>query len=247
MTTTPNLLIEHITASQATKEVTANEAFDKLDKASNDTFDVDLGSGDVTLASLDFRENVHFSAINHTVARILTVVQLKRLFLVTNNGTAALTVKLGTTSLTVPVGETHTFYTDGTANGLASAGGGAGGGSGLTTATVQTTDATVTNLTTIALASGEGKVVRGYGTGFEPATEDALHFEILVGGANTGGTSRFQGKKITQLSEAGSPPEANWSVDADVDDTGDTIRIRVTGEAAKTIDWEIQFETIAKS
>ena len=33
MTTTPNLLIDHIAASQAQKEVTANSAFDALDKA----------------------------------------------------------------------------------------------------------------------------------------------------------------------------------------------------------------------
>jgi hypothetical protein len=33
MTTTPNLLIDHIAANQAQKEVTANAAFDALDKA----------------------------------------------------------------------------------------------------------------------------------------------------------------------------------------------------------------------
>jgi hypothetical protein len=49
MTTTPNLLIEHIAANQAQKEVTANAAFDMLDKAACQLTSIALADADTTL------------------------------------------------------------------------------------------------------------------------------------------------------------------------------------------------------
>ncbi|MEO5376017.1 MAG: hypothetical protein H7840_17470, partial [Alphaproteobacteria bacterium] len=50
-TSTPNLLIDHIVASQYQKEVTANAAFDALDGALAGLLEVSLSSGDVTLTA----------------------------------------------------------------------------------------------------------------------------------------------------------------------------------------------------
>ena len=53
MPTSPNLLIEHIVQSQSQKEVTANEAFDDLERAITEVADVAIGgTGDYT-ATLD--------------------------------------------------------------------------------------------------------------------------------------------------------------------------------------------------
>jgi hypothetical protein len=54
MTTTPNLLIEHIAANQAQKEVTANAAFDALDKAACQLTSIALADADTTLTDAQF-------------------------------------------------------------------------------------------------------------------------------------------------------------------------------------------------
>lgn len=53
---TPNLQITHISASQDQKEVTANEAFDDLDKAINSSDTVTI-NGDDALTTTEAREN----------------------------------------------------------------------------------------------------------------------------------------------------------------------------------------------
>jgi hypothetical protein len=124
---TPNLNITHIAAAQTQKEVTANAAFDGLDKALCDQLAVDFTSGNVTLTDAQFRSAIAFRATNLSVDRTLTVPAIKRLFYVNNvDGLAALTVGRGTTTVDVPIGEGRLFYTDGTSNGLFSAGGGGG-------------------------------------------------------------------------------------------------------------------------
>jgi len=58
MTTTPNLLIDHIAASQAQKEVTANTAFDALDKALCQYTGIALSDANLTLTDAQMIGNM---------------------------------------------------------------------------------------------------------------------------------------------------------------------------------------------
>jgi hypothetical protein len=69
--TTPNLAIPHIAASQNQKEVTANDAFDRLDEAITGRLQLDFASGDVTLSASQLRRHVAFAAANVTPGREL--------------------------------------------------------------------------------------------------------------------------------------------------------------------------------
>ncbi len=53
----PNLAIIHVAAAQNQKEVTVNDAIDKLDLASNDTVDIDCSAGNTAVSAADYREN----------------------------------------------------------------------------------------------------------------------------------------------------------------------------------------------
>lgn len=122
--------------------------------------------------------------------------------------------------------------------------GGGGGSNRWTEATVQTTDATVTDIALIALASGEAKVVRGFIIGTLSGSANSFAASFIAAGKNNGGTSaQLAAASITKLDGDGGN---TWDVTIDVDDTGDDIRIRVTGQAATTIDWRVQYETITE-
>jgi len=119
---TPNLAIPHIAASQNQKEVTANDAFDRLDEAITGRLTVDVAAGDVTLTASQFRRHVAFAAANVTAGRELVLPAIRRLFLVDNGaGAAALVVRQGSTTVTVPAGASQLLHTTGTANGLVAA------------------------------------------------------------------------------------------------------------------------------
>jgi hypothetical protein len=111
--------------------------------------------------------------------------------------------------------------------------------------TLQTTDATVTNIAAISLASGEAKVVRGFITGTELSTANFFSANFVAQGKNNGGTSA-EGASAPVIDKLDASPAGAWDFDVDVDDTTDTIRLRVTGEAATTIDWKVQYEVITE-
>jgi hypothetical protein len=122
---------------------------------------------------------------------------------------------------------------------------GGGSGSGFTEATVQTTDATVTNIATIALASGEATVVHGFIIGTQGSSANSLAASFTAAGKNNGGTSaQLAAASITTIDGDGGNA---WAVTIDVDDTTDAIRIRVTGQAATTINWTVKYETITET
>ena len=121
---TPNLNITHIAAAQNQKEVTANAAFDALDKALTAVLTVDFTGGDVTLTDTQFREHIAFQATNLSTARSLTVPAIQRLFVVDNAaGSDTLTVIRGSTGFALAAGESGVFYTDGSTDGLVRLGG----------------------------------------------------------------------------------------------------------------------------
>lgn len=115
----PNLNITHVAASQNQKEVTINDAIDKLDLAVTDTATYDMASGNATVTAAEFRENVYFAPqATLTAPRTLTIpTAIKRLFVASNGNAAAantLTVACGATSVVIPGGERRLLYTDGT-------------------------------------------------------------------------------------------------------------------------------------
>lgn len=124
---TPILDITELANGQVDQYLTANEAFRLLEAAGNDYEAVDLSTSDAALTSVQLVQHAMFMTSGNTVARTLTVPASKRLFLVSNGGSAELTVAVGATSIAVGAGTAGLFYGDGTADGLISI---AGGGSG---------------------------------------------------------------------------------------------------------------------
>jgi len=111
-------------------------------------------------------------------------------------------------------------------------------GGGGTVATVQTTDATVTTLASISLASGSTVTVRGFGMAQGPS-QASVGFNFTGCGHNAAGTSVRDGRVVDTMDDNTN----NYALDIDVDDASDTMRIRVTGIAATTIDWRVEYET----
>ena len=136
MATTPILGITELADGQIDQFITANEAFEALEAASNDFLAVDLTSGDVVLTGAQFTDYFFFRCSGHSVVRALTVPQSKRFFAVQNLGTEAVNVTRGTSTATVAVGQAGIFYTDGTANGLVAIASGGGGGNVVEQATI---------------------------------------------------------------------------------------------------------------
>lgn len=121
MSATVNLGVSYITAAQDQKEVTANAAFDRLDKALTETFDADVTSGNVTLTSTQYREALLIRAINATTAgRTVTLPQVERIMLAQNvaANTQSVGFVRGTATVSLAPGETALLRTDGTLNGL---------------------------------------------------------------------------------------------------------------------------------
>jgi len=116
---TPNLAIPHIAASQNQKEVTANDAFDRLDEAITGRLQLDFTSGDITLTASQFRRHVAFAAANVASGRELVLPAITRVIVVDNSaGAADLVVRQGTTTVTVPAGASQLLHTTGTTDGL---------------------------------------------------------------------------------------------------------------------------------
>lgn len=120
MTDTPNLGITHIEQSQSQKEVTANEAFDELDQATQDTVDIDCSAGGtITVSFDDFRLNQRLHLTGTPAgAFTLAIPTKKRKFLVHNESGQTATVDTGVSggTLTVDVADTDIaeLYSDGT-------------------------------------------------------------------------------------------------------------------------------------
>jgi hypothetical protein len=118
MTTTPNLLIDHIAASQAQKEVTANTAFDVLDKALCQFTSIALTDANLTLTDAQMIGNMALKFTGTlTAARTITVPAHAK-FLYVENGTTggyALSVKTPSgTAIAVGIGERKLIYCNGT-------------------------------------------------------------------------------------------------------------------------------------
>ena len=109
-------------------------------------------------------------------------------------------------------------------------------------ATLQTTDATQTEIISISVASGTTFGYRINIVGNESATGDTV-FESIFGAIhNQAGTTAIVGSDIVDRTEdAGA---AAWVVTVAADDTTDALTVDVTGEASHTIDWKVSVEIL---
>ena len=118
MTTTPNLLIDHIAASQAQKEVTSNTAFDALDKALCQFSSIAIADANLTLTDAQMLGNMALRFTGTlTAARTITVPARAKLLLAVNatTGGYSLTIKTPSgTSIPLGNGERKLLYCNGT-------------------------------------------------------------------------------------------------------------------------------------
>jgi hypothetical protein len=118
MTTTPNLLIDHIAAAQAQKEVTTNTAFDALDKALCQFTSIALADANLTLTDAQMIGNMALKFTGAlTATRIITVPARAKMLFVENatTGGFSLTIKTPSgTAIIVGGGERKLLYCNGT-------------------------------------------------------------------------------------------------------------------------------------
>jgi hypothetical protein len=117
MTTTPNLLIDHIAANQAQKEVTANAAFDALDKALCQLTSIAIADVDTTLTDAQALGtlSVKFTG-TLTASRTITVPAKAKLLLVENATTGGFSLNIKTptgTAVAFNAGDRKLLYCDG--------------------------------------------------------------------------------------------------------------------------------------
>jgi len=117
MTTTPNLLIDHIAASQAQKEVTANTAFDTFDKALCQFSSIVLSDAALTLTDPQMLGNMALKFTGTlTATRVITIPARAKMLFVENAtiGGFALTIKTPSgTSIALGSGEKKLLYCNG--------------------------------------------------------------------------------------------------------------------------------------
>lgn len=122
MSTTPNLLIDHILAAQNNKEVTASAAFDYFDGAITDLLHITMTTADYTMTTAEGGEALGHLAYRLTgtigSARNLIVPTNKKLYIVSNQTTGGFSVTVKTPSgsgiVLTTDSEYHILYCDGT-------------------------------------------------------------------------------------------------------------------------------------
>ncbi|HVL73101.1 MAG TPA: hypothetical protein VM434_14630 [Beijerinckiaceae bacterium] len=92
----------HVAASQNQKEVTINDAIDRLDLAANDTVDVDCSAGNTSITAADYRQNFLIRLTGNPGADFtVTVPDGKRIVAVHNTTSRAATLRTQTLGSTV--------------------------------------------------------------------------------------------------------------------------------------------------
>jgi hypothetical protein len=115
---TPNLLIDYIDVAQSQKEVTANAAFDVLDKATSEVAQISAaGSGTLSLTSSQYQNAVLELSGSLTGNKSIVVPTRDRVFAVYNATTGAFTLTEKTasgTGVTIDQGTRALLYCNGT-------------------------------------------------------------------------------------------------------------------------------------
>jgi hypothetical protein len=112
MSTTPNLLISHIAASQNQKEVTANTAFDDLDLALTNVKTTNpVANSDYTVPTADFTGNFVLVLVGSWTSQHNVILPSnKRPFVISNQLTKNALVKVGSAAATVLVPPDSKYY-----------------------------------------------------------------------------------------------------------------------------------------
>lgn len=117
MTTTPNLLIDHIAASQAQKEVTANTAFDVLDKALCQFTSIALANADLALSDAQVIGNMALKFTGAlTAVRTITAPAHAKFLYIENGTTGGYAISIKTpsgTAISFGSGERKLLYCNG--------------------------------------------------------------------------------------------------------------------------------------
>jgi hypothetical protein len=111
-----------------------------------------------------------------------------------------------------------------------------------TSATVQTTDATQTEILAYSVASGTSVGFEALIMGRQDATGDTVLEKITGLISNEAGTTALIASPDVNRHET--TGASTWVVTTAADDTSDELTFDVTGEAAHTIDWSIKLTTI---
>jgi hypothetical protein len=116
MANTPILNIPLVSANQAAKETTINDAINYLEKATNDWVTIDFTAGDVVLPQLDLQRYFWFRSANVAGLRNLTLpTGQKRIFAFDNSaGSNKVTIKQGSFSIECLTGEVYVVAATGT-------------------------------------------------------------------------------------------------------------------------------------
>lgn len=115
------------------------------------------------------------------------------------------------------------------------------------TATVSTTDATVTTLMTLTIPASTTVAIHGYVTarrtgGSSGTAEDGAYYERVIAVKNVTGTATIIGSVATPVTIE---DQAGW--DATFDVTGATVRCRINGAASNLVDWKGTFKVVKVS
>jgi len=97
---------------------------------------------------------------------------------------------------------------------------------------IQTTDATVTTVGSFTIGSNTALTIAVYVTGMKTDASQAAQYGRVAGFRNNAGTVAQVG---TTQSSFTLEDDSSW--DCTIDNSGTTIRVRVTGKAATTINW----------
>lgn len=109
MSTTPNLLVSHIAASQNQKEVTANTAFDTFDEAFCGRTGISVGNIDTTVPSQTFTDCwiINLTGSLSATRKLILPAGIVKPFVVVNS--CANTGSLDIVGITVQIGATPTL------------------------------------------------------------------------------------------------------------------------------------------
>jgi len=115
-----NLGLTQLTATQTDKTTTINDQAGEIDAALTEILSVDLTSGNVTLTSDEYTENLAYEVTATVASRSVTVPASKKMsiFRSPSTNTEDFTVERGSGSVTVQPDQTVLVYTDGTTNGI---------------------------------------------------------------------------------------------------------------------------------
>ena len=108
-------------------------------------------------------------------------------------------------------------------------------GSGITrvSAGLRTTDNTASSLLSISIPSGKGIFATAFVGCKQVDESDASAFQVVAAASNASGTSALKGTPNVVAVESAAATVCTF----DVDDTTDTLRLRVTGITGETWDW----------